>query len=141
MLAAFLWAQFEESAKIQKKRSVIWDRYATGLKNWAEENGVGLPHIPEHCDQPYHLFYLILPTFEDQQTLIKFLKESGIQAVFHYLPLNLSDVGVQFGGKAGDCPVTESLAERLVRLPLYCDLSENDQDFVIQRVQQFNVKI
>jgi dTDP-4-amino-4,6-dideoxygalactose transaminase len=140
MLAAFLWAQFEESTEIQKKRGVIWNRYATGLKNWAEENGVGLPHIPEHCDQPYHLFYLILPTFEDQQALIKFLKESGIQAVFHYLPLHLSDVGVQFGGRAGDCPVTESLAERLVRLPLYCDLSENDQDFVIQRVQQFSIK-
>lgn len=140
MLAAFLWAQFEKSAEIQGKRSAIWLRYADGLKDWADKNGVGLPHIPQQCKQPYHLFYLILPSFDDQQALIRFLKESGIQAVFHYLPLHLSDVGVRFGGKVGDCPVTESFAERLVRLPLYCDLAKNEQDFVIKQIQQFKFK-
>jgi dTDP-4-amino-4,6-dideoxygalactose transaminase len=137
MLAAFLWAQFEKSTEIQAKRGVIWKKYANGLKDWAASNGVGLPQIPDHCEQPNHLFYLILPSFDHQQALIRFLKESGIQAVFHYLPLHLSDVGIKFGGKKGDCPVTENLAERLVRLPLYCDLAEGQQDFVINQICQF----
>ncbi len=138
ILAAFLWAQFEKSNEIQKKRAHIWQKYEDGLKDWGEKNNVRLPHVPDHCEQPYHLFYLILPTFEHQQALIRHLKQGGIQAVFHYLPLHLSEVGVRFGGKAGDCPVTETTAERLVRLPLYCDLTERQQDLIISQIQEFN---
>jgi dTDP-4-amino-4,6-dideoxygalactose transaminase len=136
-LAAFLYAQLQEAAPIQRTRGSIWNRYRAGLADWAAENGVRLPVIPADCEQPYHMFYLLLPTLEDRQALIDHLAQRGILAVFHYVPLHLSPVGVKFGGAAGDCPVTESVSDRLLRLPLYFDLSEAEQEHVIQSVCEF----
>jgi len=73
------------------------------------------------------MFYLLLPSLEARQALIEYLKARDILAVFHYLPLHLSTMGLQYGGKAGDCPVTEQVSDQLLRLPLFSDLSENDQ--------------
>jgi dTDP-4-amino-4,6-dideoxygalactose transaminase len=139
LLAAFLWGQFEAADCIQQRRRRIWERYRVELAGWAEAGGVRLPVTPAHCEQSYHMFYLLLPSVERRQALIAHLKSHGILAVFHYLPLHLSDMGRKLGGRPGDCPVTEEVSDRLLRLPLYYDLSENQQSEVIDRVRAFHV--
>lgn len=137
LLAAFLLAQLEKSAEIQCIRRRVWHTYSEQLSGWAEERGVQLPGIPEECAQSYHMFYLILPTPEHRDDLIRHLKARGIMAAFHYVPLHLSEMGQQFGGRPGQCPVTEYVSERLVRLPFYNGLSEGEQAEVIQAVETF----
>jgi len=137
ILAAFLYAQLEAREEIQAKRQKIWDYYNQNLPDWAEENSVRLPLVPSYCEQSYHMFYLLLPSLKYRQALIAHLKSCGIQSVFHYLPLHLSDMGRQFGGKEGDCPVTEDVSDRLVRLPFYTDLSEDDQACVVTAIKEF----
>lgn len=131
ILAAFLFAQLEQWNLIQVRRKHIWEIYFHGLQKWAEANGVKLPFVPPHCEQPYHMFYMLLPDLEKRQALIARLKDHGIQAVFHYLPLHLSDMGRTFGGRAGDCPVTEKISDQLLRLPMYFDLSDSDLEQVL----------
>lgn len=137
MLAAYLWAQFEGAADIQARRREIWERYDHQLADWASENGVQLPTVPAYCDQSYHMYYLVLPSFSARTALIQHLKDCGILSVFHYLPLNVSDMGRRFGGKAGDCPVAESVADRLLRLPFYYALKPSEQDEVLSVIAAF----
>lgn len=137
ILAAFLYAQLEAADEIQKKRKLIWEFYYQNLQEWAGSNRVRLPIIPAHCDQSYHMFYILLPSLEDRQNLIAHLKARQILSVFHYLPLHLSDMGKKFGGKAGDCPVTEEVSDRLLRLPFYNEMSETDLQEVVAAIQDF----
>lgn len=137
LLAAFLYAQLEARDQIQARRQQIWNYYHTHLQDWASAYGVGLPVVPDHCEQSYHMFYLLLPSLADRQALIDHLKARGILSVFHYLPLHLSDMGRQFGGQEGDCPVTEDLSDRLLRLPFYNDLTEEDQAKVVAVIKEF----
>jgi dTDP-4-amino-4,6-dideoxygalactose transaminase len=137
VLAAFLFGQLELWKEIQRRRQRVWEAYWNGLSEWAAQNGVRLPVIPPHCEQAYHMFYLLLPTLQARQKLISHLKARGILAVFHYLPLHLSDYGKRWGGKPGDCPVTEDISNRLVRLPFYNALDEATQACVIEAVRQF----
>jgi dTDP-4-amino-4,6-dideoxygalactose transaminase len=137
ILAAFLFAQFEQRERIQLHRKKIWELYHSGLQDWADESGVQLPFVPEHCEQSYHMFYLLLPTLELRQRFIAFLRERGVYSVFHYLPLHLSDMGRRFGGMPGDCPVTESVSDRLVRLPFHNALTSVEQEQVIDLLQAF----
>jgi len=136
LLAAFLLAQLENADGIQQKRRTIWQFYADGLAGWARAAGVGLPFIPPHCDQAYHLFYLLMPSLEERQRLIAGLKERGILSVFHYLPLHCSPMGISLGGKPGDCPVCEEMSDRLVRLPFYNDLGIADQERIVSAVRE-----
>jgi dTDP-4-amino-4,6-dideoxygalactose transaminase len=138
ILAAFLYAQLEAREQIQAKRRQIWDYYYAHLQDWAQEHGIRLPIVPDHCDQAYHMFYLLMPSLEKRQALIAHLKEQGIFSVFHYLPLHLSHMGQQFGGKEGDCPVTESVSDRLLRLPFYNDLTSSDQARVVASIKNFH---
>jgi dTDP-4-amino-4,6-dideoxygalactose transaminase len=137
VLAAFLFGQLEQREKIQAHRQQVWEMYQAGLTDWAQEHGVGLPFIPAHVEQAWHMFYLLLPDLDTRQRFIQHLRERGVYAVFHYLPLHLSDMGRQFGGQPGDCPVTESVSDRLVRLPFYNDLAPADQELVISAVHDF----
>jgi dTDP-4-amino-4,6-dideoxygalactose transaminase len=136
LLAAFLLAQLENAENVQQKRRRIWDLYNCGLAEWAAATGAGLPFVPAHCDQAYHLFYLLMPSLETRQRLMDGLKGMGILSVFHYLPLHSSPMGLVFGGKPADCPVTESVSDRLLRLPFYCDLSEKDQLRIIAAIRE-----
>lgn len=138
ILAAFLYAQLEERERIQARRRYIWEFYARELRDWAEEHGVRLPFVPAHCEQPYHLFYLLLPSLEARTRLIAHLKERGILAVFHYLPLHLSPMGQRFGGQRGDCPVTEDVSDRLLRLPFFNDLTDDELVEVVEAVRAFD---
>jgi dTDP-4-amino-4,6-dideoxygalactose transaminase len=139
LLAAYLFAQLERREAIQAKRRAIWERYAAELTDWAGEYGIQLPVVPEHCEQPYYMFYLLLPSLEWRLALIEHLKARGILSVFHYVPLHLSEQGQRFGSRPGDCPVAENLSERLLRLPFYYDLTADDQAEVIEAIEQFPV--
>ena len=138
ILAAFLYAQLEAREQIQAKRRRIWEYYYEHLQDWAQERGVRLPIVPAYCEQPYHLFYLLMPSLEQRQALIAYLKARNIGSVFHYLPLHLSVMGRRFGGKEGDCPVTEDVSDRLLRLPFYNDLTEADQVRVVATMREFD---
>ena len=138
ILAAVLLAQLEAREEIQARRKSIWERYHTELAGWAAQFGVRSPVVPEYCEQAYHLYYLLLPSLEVRSALIEALRAQGILAVFHYLPLHLSPMGRRFGGKLGDCPVTEDVSERLLRLPLFHSLTESEQSQVIEVITAFS---
>jgi dTDP-4-amino-4,6-dideoxygalactose transaminase len=140
ILAAFLYAQFEAHRQVQAKRRQVWDYYARHLREWATTYGVRFPIVPSHCQQSYHMFYVLLPSQEVRQALIGHLKSASISSVFHYQPLHLSEMGRLFGGQPGDCPVTEDVSERLLRLPFYNDLSKTDQDYVIEAILAFQLE-
>ncbi len=138
MLAAYLYAQLEVHEQIQAKRRQIWEYYHEHLQDWAQEHGIRFPIVPDHCEQAYHMFYLLMPSLEKRQALIAHLKASNIISAFHYLPLHLSQMGRQFGGKEGDCPVTEDVSDRLLRLPFYNDLTEADLARVVAAICEFH---
>ncbi len=137
ILAAYLYAQFEKCDEIQSKRRRIWELYHDGLKGWAEVNGVQFPTVPPHCEQSYHMFYILLPSVEVRQALVDYLKARSILSVFHYQPLHLSTMGRKLGGRDGDCPVTEDISDRLLRLPFYTTLNATDQTGVIDAIRGF----
>ena len=137
MLAAFLYAQLEQREKIQLHRKQVWEIYAAVLKDWAAAHEVQLPHVPDHCEQAYHMFYMLLPTLELRQKMITYLRDRGIYSVFHYLPLHLSDMGQKFGGREGDYPVTECISDQLIRLPFHNALTSNEQEIVIESIREF----
>ena len=137
VLAAFLFAQLEVWQSIQAQRKRIWEYYDKHLRDWAKQHGIRCPTVPAHCEQSYHMYYLLMPSLEDRQNLILHLKSRDILSVFHYLPLHLSPMGKRFAGKPGDCPVTEDVADRLLRLPFYNDLDEASQARVVERVLDF----
>lgn len=137
ILAAFLYAQFEQREKIQTHRKQVWEMYAVGLKDWAAAHNIQLPHVPQDCEQAYHMFYLLMPNLELRQKFILYLRERGIYTVFHYLPLHLSDMGRSFGGREGDCPVTEQVSDQLVRLPFHNILTSSEQEQVIEAILDF----
>ncbi|MFT3892199.1 MAG: dTDP-4-amino-4,6-dideoxygalactose transaminase [Anaerolineales bacterium] len=140
ILAGFLFAQLEEREQIQSARQRIWETYYKELGAWAEENNITMPFVPAHCEQTYHMFYLLFPNLEARQAAIAFLKERGIQAVFHYLPLHLSPMGEKFGGKAGDCAVTEQVSDQLLRLPFYTNMTGDEQKNVIAALKEFSIQ-
>jgi dTDP-4-amino-4,6-dideoxygalactose transaminase len=137
MLAAYVVGQLEQAQAIQEKRRRVWERYARALPQWCEEHGVRMPVVPPQCEQPYHMFHLLFPTLADRQSMIAHLRAREILAVFHYLPLNASEMGARFGARAGDCPVAESVSERLLRLPFYNNLSAGEQDRVIEAMHEW----
>jgi len=140
ILAAYLYAQMERWQDIQARRSQVWNYYYENLRSWAESEGIGLPFVPEDCEQPYHLFYLLLPSLEQRNAIITHLLSRGVRSTFHYVPLHLSDMGRRFGGKEHDCPVTESVSDRLLRLPLYYSLNQSDLSRVVAAAREFHCR-
>jgi dTDP-4-amino-4,6-dideoxygalactose transaminase len=137
ILAAYLYGQLEQRELIQSHRKSTWDTYAAALRDWAAAHDVRLPIVPAHCEQPYHMFYLLLPDLDSRTRFIAHLRSRGVYSVFHYLPLHLSDMGRRYGGRPGDCPVTERVSDQLVRLPLHNLLSGHEQEEVIEAVLDF----
>ena len=138
VLAAFLFAQLDVWPFIQVKRQTLWMRYHHELRDWCQANGVRQPIIPSHCEQAYHMYYLLLPSLDARTRLIAHLKSLGILAVFHYLPLHLSEYAKQWGGKAGDCPVTEDVSDRLLRLPFFNSMTPEIQGQIVEAIRGFN---
>ncbi len=137
LLAAFLYAQLEERERVQTRRRQIWEQYNASLADWAQTNGVRMPIVPPECDQAYHMFYLLMPDLETRQAFIAHLKAHDVISVFHYLPLHRSEYAERWSHMGYDCPVTESVSDRLVRLPFYNSLSDQEQARVVETAQAF----
>ncbi len=137
MNAAYLWGQLECADKINDDRLASWAAYREGLAPLAEQGLVELPVVPEGCAHNAHMFYLKCRSLEERGALIAYLKEHGVSAVFHYVPLHSSPAGLRYGRFDGEDVHTTADSDRLVRLPMYYGLSQEDRDLVISLVREF----
>ena len=136
LLAAFLYAQIEARDEIQTRRKRVWQYYHDQLQELSHRFQVRLPFVPAHCEQPYHMFYLVLPSLVQRDALIAKLNAQSISCVFHYLPLHLSEMARKLKSRV-DCPVSEEVSDRLVRLPFYSSLTEAEQSRVVTALYEF----
>ena len=136
LIAAFLYAQLECAKEITEKRLEIWNRYYEELQFLMQSGDIILPHIPDECQHNGHLFYCILESLEVRERFLKFLKDKGILAIFHYIPLHLSPMAKKLHLDA-DLPVSSDLANRIVRLPIFFMLSEEQQNYIITTIKEF----
>ena len=141
LIAAFLYAQLDEAANITERRIEIWQKYNDAFFELGERKVARLPCIPEGCQHNAHMFYLLLPTFEQRTRFISVLKKQGINAIFHYVPLHSSPAGQKYCRTSGVMKVTDDVSDRLVRLPLYCDLSEIDQHKIVEAIFAFDERL
>ena len=135
--AAYLMAQLEMADEINENRLQSWARYNEGLQDLAQEGVIELPYIPEECAHNAHMFYIKTKDMEERKALISYLKERDIAAVFHYVPLHSAPAGLRFGRFHGEDRYTTKESERLLRLPMYYNLSESDRQKVIDAVRGF----
>jgi dTDP-4-amino-4,6-dideoxygalactose transaminase len=140
ILAAFLFAQLEKRDEILKRRAAVWNFYDRHLAGWAETHGIKRPTIPDTCEQAYHMYYLLMPSLDARQRLIEHLGRHGILGVFHYTPLHTSALGQRLGGRQGQCPITESVSDRLLRLPFYNSLTTDEQSSVVETILAFDCR-
>ena len=135
--AAYLWAQLEMAEEINKNRLNSWNVYYEALKPLEECGRIELPYIPQECTHNAHMFYLKTKDIEERTRFITYLKEQGILAVFHYIPLHTSPAGKKYGRFHGEDVYTTKESERLVRLPMYYHLTDADRAYVIEKVKKF----
>ncbi len=140
MNAAYLWAQLEEADKINNDRLASWQKYYDAFEELEKEGFVQRPVIPEGCKHNAHMFYLKAKDLEERTALISFLKENGVLAVFHYIPLHSAPAGQKFGVFHGEDKYTTAEANRLLRLPMYYGLTDSDISKVIDTVLKFYKK-
>jgi len=138
MLAAVLTSQLGRASEITQQRLTIYNRYASELQDWALQHGVTTPVVPADCKTTAHMFHLRFERAHQRDAFIEHLAKHQILAVFHYQSLHLSKVGIQLGGRSGQCPVTEHASDCLVRLPLFNTFTEVEQTQVIDAVTSFN---
>lgn len=137
LLAAFLLAQLEDRDAVQNERKTLWEQYQQALAPWAKSHGVGLPKIAKGCEPAWHMYWLLMPNRRSRDGLIDALASGGIHAVFHYMPLHLSPMGRRLGGKPGDCPVTEKVADTIVRLPFFNGMTAEVFAEIVETVTAF----
>lgn len=137
LLSAFLYAQLENMTEITSKRGELWELYSHSLKPLASRGLLELPVVPTGCETNFHMFQILLESLERRTGLIEHLKARGIIAVFHYVPLHTSPMGERLGYRRGMLPVTEDRADRLVRLPLYYELTETQVMVVVTAIYEF----
>lgn len=136
--AAFLYAQLQSFGLIQKKRKQLWFTYMDSLSGWANRNDVKLPFIPANCESTYHIFYMILPTIRHRQDMINYLNDLGINGSSHFTPLHLSKMSQRLG-VLDQCPLTEYICGRLIRLPIFNDLTFEQQRYIIENICRFQI--
>jgi dTDP-4-amino-4,6-dideoxygalactose transaminase len=134
---AFLYAQLEMMDRIKALRCQIFQRYQSRLSQFEQLGLLRLPQVPIGCDSSHHMYYILLPDQETRDRLIIYLKEKRIRALFHYVPLHCSPMGRRLGYREGDFPVTEQLSGRLLRVPFYPDLKEEEQETVVHCIESF----
>ena len=132
--AAYLYAQLEQAEQINNHRLELWNRYYSNLKDLCE---IELPHVPKECKHNAHMFYVKAENLEIRTKLIKYLKESGIQSVFHYVPLHTSPAGMRFGIFNGKDNYTTKESDRLLRLPMFYNLKLEEIDFISVEIRKF----
>ena len=124
IIAAFLWAQMEEAESITSRRLAIWNTYHNEFYSLEKEGLIRRPIVPSHCQHNAHMYYLLFPNIDLRTRFIDRLKKRGIGAVFHYVPLHDSPMGLKVGRACGGLPITCDISQRLVRLPLWIGLEE-----------------
>ena len=137
MNAAYLWAQLENLDIIQKKRLSVWNRYKEGLSELEKREYIELGMVPDECTNNAHMFYIKVRDLENRTDLLNFLKENGIQAVFHYVPLHSAPAGRKFGRFNGEDRYTTKESERLVRLPLFYSISDEEVEYIIDKLKAY----
>ncbi len=137
ILAAFLYAQMENADQIIAQKNLIYDLYMEGLRPLAEKGYIQLPFILNDCRCNGHLFYIITRSLEERTELIRFLREQGILAVFHYIPLHNSPAGQLYGRAGGSLEVTQRVSDCLLRLPLYYEMTQKDVQYVVSKISRF----
>lgn len=130
-LAAYLCAQLEQHHMIQTKRRSVFERYERALAPYADKLGFRLPVIPDDCESAYHMFYVLLPDHPTRDRVLTEMRSDGVQPTFHYVPLHSSDGGRRFAARPTECPVSDDLSGRLLRLPFYNNLSEAESERVV----------
>jgi dTDP-4-amino-4,6-dideoxygalactose transaminase len=130
ILAAFLYGQLEHKDEIQRKRSAIYRAYDDMLKPYEKEGLLRLPVIPEHASHNAHLYYVLFNDGGTRDRMMSRLREAGIQALFHYIPLHSSPMGRSMGYREEDLPITEDISRRLLRLPIYAGMTGEELDYV-----------
>ncbi len=135
--AAYLWAQLESAEQINQRRLALWNNYYSALQPLARQGRLTLPVVPEGCTHNAHMFYILLEDNDTRERLIAWMKEAEILAVFHYIPLHSSPAGEQFGRFHGEDRYTTLQSERLLRLPLFYNLTDNNQKTVISSLMSF----
>lgn len=136
LLAALLYAQMTRYDEIMDKRMLVWNTYYDGLKSIEAQNKLRLPVIPDNITHNAHMFNILLPTSEIRDQLINSLREKGIIAYICYVPLHSSPYGRKLGYKPEDCPITEDISARLLRLPLYADMTKDDAQYVVDIIKE-----
>ena len=135
--AAYLYAQLENADLIYNDRMNTWNKYKELLQELADKNLIELQYIPEDCKHNAHMFYIKCKDLDERTRLIDFLKENNINAVFHYIPLHSAEAGLKFGRFHGEDKYTTKESERLLRLPLYYRLKEEDVKYVASKIKEF----
>ena len=135
--AAYLWAQLEKADEINENRLATWNRYYEALKPLADAGKIELPVVPDGCEHNAHMFYIKAKDLEERTALIAHMKENEVGCVFHYIPLHTAPAGIRYGRFHGEDKYTTKESERLMRLPLYYNLSEDDQKKVIKHLVEF----
>ncbi len=134
---AYLYPQLKKADEINDIRLSLWNYYANNLKDLEEKGKIEIQYLPEYSKHNAHMFYIKTKNLEERTELIKYLKENGIQAVFHYIPLHTSPAGKKFGVFHGEDKYTTIESEKIVRLPMYYELTRKDQDEVISKIKEF----
>ncbi len=137
LVGAFLYAQFEQAEKIIAARARKFFRYCELLLPLEENGCFRLPHVGNDSYGNGHIFYIITRSFEERKRLIAYLKERGISAIFHYIPLHSSPAGIRYGQVSGSMDITNRISERILRLPLYYEMTDEDQDLVVKSLHSF----
>ena len=137
MNAAYLWAQLELAQKITDVRLARWNQYNELLQPLKQRGILELPTVPEGCIHNAHMYYIKTKNIEERTRLIDFLKENGILAVFHYIPLHTAPAGIRFGEFRGEDVYTTKESERLLRLPMFYTLTEAEVEYIVGKVKEF----
>jgi dTDP-4-amino-4,6-dideoxygalactose transaminase len=137
IVAAFLFAQLENMDLINNKRLAVWQRYKYGLQQLEQRGCLRLPVIPKNCTHNGHMCYILLNSEKDRNSLMDYLSLQGIMTVFHYIPLHTSPMGQSMGYREGMLPVTENIAGRILRLPMFFDLTEEQQQHILKAFYSF----
>ena len=137
MNAAYLWGQLQSMEEIFANRMATWDYYDNSFSSLREKGRLELPIIPDECSHNAHMYYVLLSDLEERTSFISFLKEKGIGSAFHYVPLHSAPAGQRFGRYNGEDNFTTATYERLVRLPLYYGMSDEDREAVVHAVYDF----
>ncbi|PSR16269.1 dTDP-4-amino-4,6-dideoxygalactose transaminase [filamentous cyanobacterium CCP3] len=136
ILAAFLWAQLQQADSITQHRINIWSRYHSAFEEFEKDHRVQRPIIPRQCQHNAHIYYLLVDSLETRTQILANLKRFGVQATFHYVPLHSAPAGKKYGRQSGNLTVTEDICDRIIRLPLFANMTFEEADYIISLIQE-----